>query len=243
MALQDWKHQEIRTQSPHCVLYNFSGQILWLLLLVPPCMSNSTMLKKNFIHSKHFLPVGFLTAFAHCSLVEIWYNHSPQKFRDILQLFRNISPRSVNVVLAWISQIEDRKPIWQIRKMQKGCQQLHCTILPRHSTALQKEKCLRLNIFCSRQFRCSWHANILDQGHYDYVQVLWVWRWRRKCDFVIRVMGHRWHWYGLSPVWVRRCSFRWLFNMKHLPQWQHWKGRSPVCSIWWVLRFVRTSVE
>lgn len=62
-----------------------------------------------------------------------------------------------------------------------------------------------------------------------------LYSWAIKCWLSLRLyaefQGQRWHWKGLSPVWVRRCETKPHFWLKALSQWSHLYGRSPVCII------------
>ncbi|TNN63139.1 hypothetical protein EYF80_026603 [Liparis tanakae] len=58
---------------------------------------------------------------------------------------------------------------------------------------------------------------------------------RASTDASVNLLGQWEHWNGRSPVCTRRCLVNMKRSEKRLPHWAHWCGRSPVCVARWRL--------
>ena len=56
----------------------------------------------------------------------------------------------------------------------------------------------------------------------------WVFMWFIRLPTVMKVLSHKEHLYGLSPVWTRMWLLRWVCVLNAFVQTEHLYGRSPV---------------
>jgi len=55
----------------------------------------------------------------------------------------------------------------------------------------------------------------------------WTFKWKFRWLLWLNALSHRWHLYGLSPVWILLCTVRCLAVVNRFPQTEHSNGFSP----------------